>query len=338
MLDPTDGTTFWAANEYIGSDGDTDIWRTHIASFSLPPAVDNDWYSVNVAAGSSLSLQSSTPSDQGGQFINTADVNIELYNTFGNLVAVGSPIGDGRNEALFYNAPVTGQYFVHVFNDPGTSGEYFLSVNTAQYQSGDISGQVYNDLNGSGTLAPGDPGLDNWEVDVYDSKNNFVASQLSHGGGYFDIAGLAPGTYKVSEILQSGWTETQPAPKSTYKVTVTAGQTTSGLLFGNFQNIYNQRHGFQRSDGNWQLLPRRPGPSRLEDQAAERRGQGRGHHDDRQPMATTASPTSARAPTRWRKCSRKAGSRLSRRLRARTASPRPAARIRAGCSSATSSS
>lgn len=34
VIDPTDGMTFWAANEYIGSDGSTDAWRTHIASFT----------------------------------------------------------------------------------------------------------------------------------------------------------------------------------------------------------------------------------------------------------------------------------------------------------------
>jgi hypothetical protein len=33
-LDPSDGKTFWAANEYIGHDGATDIWRTHITSFA----------------------------------------------------------------------------------------------------------------------------------------------------------------------------------------------------------------------------------------------------------------------------------------------------------------
>jgi len=36
-LDPTDGTTFWAANEYIGADGANDIWNTHITAFSAPP-------------------------------------------------------------------------------------------------------------------------------------------------------------------------------------------------------------------------------------------------------------------------------------------------------------
>ena len=38
MLDPSDGKTFWAANEYIGSDGATDIWRTHITSFAARSA------------------------------------------------------------------------------------------------------------------------------------------------------------------------------------------------------------------------------------------------------------------------------------------------------------
>ncbi len=33
VVDPSDGKTFWAANEYIGPDGDSNIWRTHITSF-----------------------------------------------------------------------------------------------------------------------------------------------------------------------------------------------------------------------------------------------------------------------------------------------------------------
>lgn len=33
VVDPTDGKTFWATNEYIGPDGDSNVWRTHITSF-----------------------------------------------------------------------------------------------------------------------------------------------------------------------------------------------------------------------------------------------------------------------------------------------------------------
>ena len=37
VLDPSDKRTFWAANEYIGGDGLSDIWKTHIAPFSAKP-------------------------------------------------------------------------------------------------------------------------------------------------------------------------------------------------------------------------------------------------------------------------------------------------------------
>jgi len=35
VLDPADNLTFWSANERIGSDGSSDIWRTHIASYTV---------------------------------------------------------------------------------------------------------------------------------------------------------------------------------------------------------------------------------------------------------------------------------------------------------------
>jgi hypothetical protein len=37
VLDPSDGKTFWSANEYIGSNGASDIWRTHTTSFTASP-------------------------------------------------------------------------------------------------------------------------------------------------------------------------------------------------------------------------------------------------------------------------------------------------------------
>ena len=34
VVDPSDRKIFWSANEYIGTDGNTNIWRTHITSFT----------------------------------------------------------------------------------------------------------------------------------------------------------------------------------------------------------------------------------------------------------------------------------------------------------------
>ena len=217
-----------------------------------------DWYSVNVQAEHSLHLQSSTPSDQGGQFPNTASLEIELFDTFGNLVAVGTKLADGRNEALFFNAPVSGQYTIEISEDPGGAGEYYLSVNTASYPSGGASGEVYNDLNDSGNLDPGDPGLSGWEVDLYDSNDNFIASQLTDANGDFDFQGLNPGTYTVEEVVQAGWTQTAP-PSLTFTISVTAGSTATGLDFGNFQNITISGQAYDDLNGNGTEEPGEPG-------------------------------------------------------------------------------
>jgi protocatechuate 3,4-dioxygenase beta subunit/methionine-rich copper-binding protein CopC len=261
LLDPVDGTTFWAANEFAGPDPSVDIWNTQITSFSLPPAVDDDWYSVNVQAGQSLELETSTPSDQGGQFVNTESLEIELYDTFGNLVAVGTKQPDGRNVSLFFNAPVTGAYSIRVFNDPGASGEYYLSAATSQYPAGGVTGRVFNDLDGDGSNDGGsDPGLAGWEVDVFDSDNNFVASRTTDASGDFNFQGLAPGTYTIAEVLKFGWSQTTP-PDYVFTVAVSSGGTVSGLDFGNFQDVNVTGSVFNDLTGSGNPDPGDPGLS-----------------------------------------------------------------------------
>jgi hypothetical protein len=39
VLDSSDGNTFWSANEYIGNNGTSDIWLTHITSFTAKSEV-----------------------------------------------------------------------------------------------------------------------------------------------------------------------------------------------------------------------------------------------------------------------------------------------------------
>ena len=220
----------------------------------------DDWYSVNIQASQSLLLQSSSPSDQGNEFPNTASLEISLFDTYGNLVAVGSKLADGRNESLFFNSPIAGQYHIEVSEDPGGAGEYYLSVNTALYPSGGISGEVFNDLTGRGTIAPGDLGLTGWEVDLYDSSNNFIASQLTDANGDFSFQGLAPGTYTVDEFLQDGWIQTAPAGSGhTYGDGHSRAATAGGNEFGNFQTIGISGEVYNDLNGNSQLDPGEPG-------------------------------------------------------------------------------
>ena len=82
--------------------------------------------------------------------------------------------------------------------------------NFGNFQLVDVSGNVYNDLNGNGNLDPGEPGLQGWTVNLFNSSGNMVATTTSDANGNYEFDNLFPGTFTISEVLMSGWTQTQP--------------------------------------------------------------------------------------------------------------------------------
>src|SRR5580765_2186201 len=72
-----------------------------------------------------------------------------------------------------------------------------------------VTAHVFNDLNGDGTLAAGEPGLAS--VSVYLDKNNNGVHESAeplgktNSAGSFAFAGLAAGTYHVRAIIPSGF-------------------------------------------------------------------------------------------------------------------------------------
>src|SRR5262249_5067318 len=93
---------------------------------------------------------------------------------------------------------------------PGTysvstsSGNDVGSQNFGNFQLVTLSGEVFNDLNGNGTLDPGDPGLQGWTVDLL-SGGNTVATTVSGADGSYSFPNVGPGTYTIQEELQLGW-------------------------------------------------------------------------------------------------------------------------------------
>jgi hypothetical protein len=121
VLDP-DGTTFWAANEYIGADGSSDIWRTKIASFTPGHNQDQDWYSFPATSGQNFTVTIGVPgSSSGGQFVNNLSPTIAVYDPNGNFVTSGTT-------SLTFMASTTGTYAVVVAGANNTQGEYILQV------------------------------------------------------------------------------------------------------------------------------------------------------------------------------------------------------------------
>ena len=83
---------------------------------------------------------------------------------------------------------------------------------------GQIKGHKYNDLDRDGIKDTGEPGLGDWEIKLerkvgndwlpYASKTTLTSGDI----GFYKFYSVLPGEYRVSETLQSGWTQTKPDP------------------------------------------------------------------------------------------------------------------------------
>jgi streptogramin lyase len=120
-VDPTDGVTFWASNEYMGTNP---VFNTALASFKVQHPQDSDYYSLAANPGDTLHATITLPgSSTGAQFGNTLSPVVHLYDPFGNLVASGTT-------SLSYAVPpgAGGTYTYRVTGATSTSqGEYFLN-------------------------------------------------------------------------------------------------------------------------------------------------------------------------------------------------------------------
>ena len=95
-----------------------------------------------------------------------------------------------------------------------------------------ISGTKFIDTNGNGLRDPGEPGGAGVVIRLQGSTGTPILATTAADGS-FSFAGLAPGTYTISEIVPVGFTQTAPGGAGTFSVTVAAGDVRSDLLFGN---------------------------------------------------------------------------------------------------------
>jgi len=112
---------------------------------------------------------------------------------------------------------------------------------------GSIDGRKIHDYNGDGVHDPGEPGLNDWTIELrtvagalitststQDMDRNLDGIISSDETGWYLFDGLNADDYIVSEVLQSGWTQTAPSGMSTdYSITLGAYGTITGIDFLN---------------------------------------------------------------------------------------------------------
>ena len=100
-----------------------------------------------------------------------------------------------------------------------------------------VSGTVYEDVNSNGVRDGGENGVAGWTVYLdldnsgtlnSDAAGTLEPSAVTNGDGDYSINRLVPNTYRVSEVVQSGWTATAPVSQD---VIVTQGQSTQADFF-----------------------------------------------------------------------------------------------------------
>jgi hypothetical protein len=99
-----------------------------------------------------------------------------------------------------------------------------------------LSGNIYNDLNNNSNQDPGEPGLQGWAAQIWDSQNNVAAAVMTDPNGNYLITNIGPGSYSLHEVVQSGWVQTQPTLPGYYSFTTSSGVNIYGGIFGNFHS------------------------------------------------------------------------------------------------------
>jgi hypothetical protein len=115
------------------------------------------------------------------------------------------------------------------------------------YQPASISGKKYDDVAGD-SATTSDPTLNGWVIELRNGQT-LVAKDTTSGNGDYMFSNLAPGTYTVSEVLQTGWIQTVPASGS-YSVTIASGSNVGGKDFANFKLGSISGTKYQDTDGD----------------------------------------------------------------------------------------
>ena len=92
----------------------------------------------------------------------------------------------------------------------------------------EVSGMVFNDVNGNGTKDFGEVGIPNVLIKLWGTSANLIATTLTNSQGQFKFTGVVPGDYHVQEIDPPGYISTTP---NSFFITV-SGSNVSNILFG----------------------------------------------------------------------------------------------------------
>jgi|GEM_PF-869759 len=155
--------------------------------------------------------------------------NEDGYFSFDSLTPGTYQILYSLQEQWFQSFPFNlSQYEISI--DSG--GTIVEQIHFGLYQTGNISGTVFHDLNANALRDNNENGNQNWKIYLQTST---LESTLTDANSNYSFTNIIPSAYVVAAELKNNFIQSFPAFHH-FSGTISSGQTISNLTFGYFQN------------------------------------------------------------------------------------------------------
>ena len=150
--------------------------------------------------------------------------------------------------------PSTGHHDLNTSTVSRIENVNFVNVQDA----GSISGSKWNDLDGDGVWDENEPGLSDWTIQLDAGQDDTIdQTVVTDSQGNFMFTGLSAGRYRISEVIQNGWSQTFPKT-GFYSVTLDDSGQVENIDFGNRTesqpgSISGSKWNDQDGDGIWDV-------------------------------------------------------------------------------------
>jgi|GEM_PF-2156420 len=111
-------------------------------------------------------------------------------------------------------------------------GQVSDSVNFGNFKNISISGMKYYDEDRDGQKDEGEEGVSGWSI-LLEKDGDLIAEDVTDVNGLYAFSDIGPGTYDLSEVLQTGWAVTQPSGGK-YSLSLESGENLVDMDFGNY--------------------------------------------------------------------------------------------------------
>ncbi len=178
----------------------------------------------------------------GGATTLTTTTNISGTYTFTGIGPGSYTLSEVLQGGFVPTAPAGGTQTLVISNGVNVTG-----VNFGDFQPVSVSGEVYTDTNGNGSLDSGETGLAGWVVTLASGTTTLTAT--TSASGTYTFTGVGPGYHVLSQAVQSGFVATT----GSLAFYPSSGTNVTNENFGDFQPVSVSGEVYNDVNGNGAL-------------------------------------------------------------------------------------